>query len=197
MSEAAQDDDPGFLVSAATTLRLILGWAFVALGLLDLAMGLDGVAYVLFHVLLVITGLVLLGGGRAGRRPSRFARLAGAFVAGGGLVVSAIPELLVECCSRAYSDRHGFPFTMLARDPGGWRFDLHRSIADLLFWGCAGLLVTVVVGRVRPAPEQPDAGAASGTSHAEARNTGDQGHDGTDSLPAGGAADGKSVGGLP
>ncbi|WP_127498049.1 hypothetical protein [Actinoplanes solisilvae] len=188
MSQAAHDEDPGFLVSAATTLRLILGWAFVALAGLDLAMGLDGVAYVMFHVVVLLTGLVLLGADRVGRRPSRFAWLAGASVAGAGLVVSAIPVLLVECCSSGYAVRHGFPFTMLARDPGGWRFDLYRTVVDLLFWLCAGLLVTVVVARVKPPRDKP---APRTSGHAEARNTPDV--EGETSP----VADPKNVGGLP
>lgn len=188
-------------MSAATTLRLILGWAFAALGLLNLAMGLDGVAYVLFHLMVLVTGLVLLGGDHLGRPPSRFARLAGASVAGGGLIVSAIPTLMVECCSGKYADRHGFPFTMLARDPGGWRFDLYRSIADLLFWLCAGLLVTVAVARIVPTPTAPEPGAEVGGAHAEARNTGaapePDGESSLDRVRGGGAADGRNVGGLP
>src|SRR5689334_1900760 len=64
-------EDPGLLEGAATTLRLIVGWAFTALAVLNLAMGLDSVSYALFHGVLLIAGLTLLGLPRVGRRPRR------------------------------------------------------------------------------------------------------------------------------
>ena len=43
-----------------------------------------------------------------------------------------------------FAVRHGFPFTFLARDDGGgWHVDSQHLIADLLFWGFAGLLALV------------------------------------------------------
>ncbi|MCY1140761.1 hypothetical protein OWR29_22410 [Actinoplanes sp. Pm04-4] len=179
MPEVAEDDEPGFIASAGATLRLIAGWACVALGVLDLAMGLTDVSYIAFHVMLLLTGLLLLGAGRRVGRPTRLAGLAGGLVAGLGLVVSALPALSVACCSRGYAVRHGFPFTMLARDPGGWRFDLARSVADLLFWLCAGFIVMVAVTRLRPgrhaaAPPRPQAPQTVAPGHAEARNTTDR-----------------------
>ncbi|MCO8272380.1 hypothetical protein M1L60_17435 [Actinoplanes sp. TRM 88003] len=170
MPEAAEDEELGFVASAAATLRLILGWALVALGLLNLAMGLTDGPYVVFHAVLLVTGLLLLSAGRSLGPVSRLAWLAGGLTAGLGLVVSAVPALTVACCSRGYAVRHGFPFTMLARDPGGWRFDLVRTLADLLFWLCAGLIVLVAAARLRPARDT--AAPRPPTSHSEARNAG-------------------------
>lgn len=174
MPEAAEDDEPGFLASAGTTLRLIVGWAFVALGVLDLAMGLTDASYVAFHVVLLVTGLLLLGASRVEGWTSRLAWLIGGLVAVLGLALSTVPPLTVACCSRGYAVRHGFPFTMLARDPGGWRFDLARSLADLLFWLCAGLIVMAAAARFLPARRaaEPAPEAGPPTGHAEARNAG-------------------------
>lgn len=174
MPEAVEDDEPGFLASIAATFRLIVGWAFVALGVLDLAMGLVDPSYVVFHVVLVVTGVLLLGTGRAGNRLTGLTGAVGGAVAALGLVVSTIPSLAVACCSRDYAVRHGFPFTMLARDPGGWRFDPYRSIADLLFWLCVGVIALVAVAWLGPGRRgtgQPEAVPPSApASHAEGRN---------------------------
>ncbi|WP_250003107.1 hypothetical protein [Actinoplanes sp. M2I2] len=173
MPAAVEDDEPGFLASAGATFRLIVGWACVALGLLDLAMGLNDVSYVVFHVVLLITGLLLLGAGRIGSRLSGLAWAAGGLVAVLGLVGSTIPSLAVACCSRDYAVRHGFPFTMLARDPGDWRTDPFRSVADVLFWLCAGLIAMAVVAWLRPARPEPRRADASPVGnppgHAEKR----------------------------
>jgi len=203
MPQAVEHGDPSFLGSAATTLRLIVGWAFVALGVLDLAMGLDGVAYVVFHVMLLITGAVLLSGGRIGRGPSRAAQLAGGLVAGLGLVGTAIPALAMGCCSQTSVERHGFPFTIVARDPGGWRFDGFRTGADLIFWLCAGLIVSVVLTRVLPASEKPrevDPGPEAPPTYAKARNSPGretEDHQSGDQVREARTADGENVGGLP
>ncbi|MEV4344838.1 hypothetical protein AB0J83_10210 [Actinoplanes sp. NPDC049596] len=161
-------EDPGLLEGAATTLRLIVGWAFTALAVLNLAMGLDSVSYALFHGVLLIAGLTLLGLPRVGRRPRRAAWLAGSAVAVLGLVVSTVPTAAVACCSPAYAVRHGFPFTMLARDPGGWHADGGRIVIDLLFWALVGLLVLIAVARLTPAPTGPAPAPAHrppGTGH--------------------------------
>ncbi|MEU8814541.1 hypothetical protein [Actinoplanes sp. NPDC048796] len=145
-------DDPGLLAGAATTLRLIIGWAFTALALLNLAMGVDSFTYGLFHAVLLLAGLTLLGLQRVGCRPGRTAWVAGASVAVLGLVISTLPTVKVNCCSSRYGVTHGFPYTVVARDPGGWHADGARIVIDLLFWALAGMLVLVVAGRLRPAP---------------------------------------------
>ncbi|GID25314.1 hypothetical protein [Paractinoplanes brasiliensis] len=167
MSQAAEDE-PGFLASTIATLRLIAGWACAALGVLNLAMGLAPASYVTFHVVLAITGLLLLAPGPAGRRrPPGPAVVAGGTVALVGLAATTVPALAVECCSGGYAVRHGFPFTMLARDPGGWRFDTVRTVADLVFWICAGLIVMLALTRVRPTTTRPAEPNATGRHAAE------------------------------
>ena len=184
-------DEPGLLASSVTTLRLIAGWACVALGVLNLAMGLTSFGYVVFHVVVLIAGLLLLGVGRHGRSRT-VARLIAGAVAGLGLVGTALPATAVECCSRGYAVRHGFPFTMLARDPGGWRLDAARTVADLIFWACVGTVVLALVARLtpaRPAPVDPGpapaAPAPGGGTHAEQRAAATR------------AAHDENVGGLP
>jgi hypothetical protein len=145
-------DEPGLLVSAVTTVRLIAGWAFTALAVLNLLMGLDSVPYVTFHVVMLVAGFALLALPHVGRRPRGFAWATGAGVAVLGLVISTVPAAAVECCSADYSVRHGFPFTMLARNPGGaWHTDGVRIIADVLFWLMAGLIVLIAAARLTPA----------------------------------------------
>ncbi|MDY7089283.1 MAG: hypothetical protein SYR96_29770 [Actinomycetota bacterium] len=162
MSQAAEDE-PGFLASTIATLRLIAGWACTALGVLNLAMGFRPASYATFHVVLVTTGLMLLAPGPAGRRrPPGPAVVAGGTVALVGLAATAAPALAVECCSGGYAVRHGFPFTMLARDPGGWQFDTVRTVADLVFWICAGLIVMLALTRVRPTTTRPAEPNATG-----------------------------------
>ncbi|GAA0507808.1 hypothetical protein Ade02nite_49860 [Paractinoplanes deccanensis] len=171
----APADDPGISASAVTTLRLIAGWAFVGLALLNLAMGLDSFPYVAFHLVLLLAGLAMLGLQRVGRRPRRAAWLTGGAVAALGLVVSALPEAAVDCCSREYSVRHGFPFTMIARNPGGWHADGARILIDVLFWALAGMLVLIAVARLTPAPAGPAparlAAPPRRAEHAEERGT--------------------------
>jgi hypothetical protein len=164
---------------------------------LNLAMSLGPASYLTFHLVLLVTGLLLLGSARIRRPPSAVAQLAGGAVALAGLVGSALPALAVECCSGRFAVRHGFPFTMLARDPGGWRFDLGRTVADLIFWACAGLIVTMVLAHVlpaleRPARKRPVESPWGRTGHAESRNAGHP------ARPDGArAADDENVGGLP
>jgi hypothetical protein len=193
MDDAEPDD---LLTSSAMTIRLIAGWAGTALGALDLAMGVrvgrgstDG-SYLLFHVVLLLAGLLLLALGHLGTRPSRPGILAAALVTVGGLVIGALPATTVVCCLFDYAVRHGFPFTFLARDPGGWRWGGPQLVADLLFWACVGLFVLVAVAAFRPGDRgaRPDDTMAQPT-HAEQRAT-------AADEPVR-AADDENVGGLP
>lgn len=155
-------DEPGLVASSVTTIRLIVGWACAALGLLNLAMGIDigpGTTdgpYLLFHVMLLVTGLALLALGLLRRRPGPVACLTGVAVTVAGLVLSAVPRTSIVCCLREYPARHGFPFTLLAHGSAGWHFDAGHAIADLIFWCGAGFLALLLVmplGRRRPTSE--------------------------------------------
>jgi hypothetical protein len=190
----APADGPSLLASSVTTLRLIAGWACTALGVLDLSMGIDtgqgttDRSYLVFHVVLLITGLALLGRGQAKSRPRRVAVLAGGLVAVLGAGLSTLLTTAAACCLGEYPTRHGFPFTVLARGADGWHADGARTLLDVLFWVCAGFLVLVVVEIFRAAPKrqpQPTSPPAHPATH---------GADLVDEAPV---PRDESVGGLP
>ncbi|HEX5200385.1 MAG TPA: hypothetical protein VFW27_10655 [Actinoplanes sp.] len=176
----AGTDDQGPLASVLIMLRLLVAWCIAALGALGLLMGFADTHYVIFHAVLLVAGLAMLGFRPMFRRPRPIAYLTGAAVAVLGLVISALPRAsAVVCCRLAgYDHPHGFPFAFLA----GGHLDPWRALADLVFWACAGLLPLVVIAlvapRAEPAPDHP----AGHTAHAEQRAE---------------VADDESVGGLP
>jgi hypothetical protein len=146
----AEDETPGPVASALALLRLMAGWAAAALGLLNLSMGIDtdpdstDGPYLVFHVVLLITGLIVLTFGGMHRRPGRIAVLTGAFGAGGGFLVG----LLLD----------GYPFPLSQG---------RHVAADLVFWGCVGLSVLLLRTRLQKAPAAgSDAGSGSGTGPA-------------------------------
>jgi hypothetical protein len=149
------DEAPGLWGSFGAALRLIVGWFSVAIAILNLAAEIGRMpdrAYLLFHVLLLIGGLLLisLDRGAAGTGPAGYA--AGGLVLAGGMLVSALPSNDAVCCLTAFAVRHGYPFTFLARNDGGrWHVDSQHLLADLLFWGYAGLIVLVLVAMTRRA----------------------------------------------
>jgi hypothetical protein len=151
------DEAPGLWGSFGAALRLIVGWFSVAIAVLNLVAELDRVPerpYLLFHVLLLIGGLLVisLGWGAAGTGPVGYC--AGGAVLVAGMLVSALPANATVCCMTAFSVRHGYPFTFLARNEGGgWHVDSRHLLADLLFWGYAGLIVLVGVAKTRRATE--------------------------------------------
>jgi hypothetical protein len=154
MSDAPADD-PGLLESTVTTVRLILGWACAAIGTLNLAMGAAGTSYLLFHVMLLVTALGLLGWGHFGRQPRRVTWSVAATVFGLGVAIStAFPR----------DDRHGLPFAMIAE---GGRLDGVLLGADLVFWACAGFLVLAVLTLLTPAARP--IGTPLNPTHAEPR----------------------------
>jgi len=123
-----QAGEPDLRSSTATILRLIAGWACTGLGLLDLAMGLHPLGYVVFHLLMVATGVTLLALGMLRKHPGRDAFLTAAAVTGTGLLISALAG-------------PGFPFRLSS--PG-------LAIADLFFWSCAGFFALLLVTMLRP-----------------------------------------------
>jgi hypothetical protein len=86
------------------------------------------------------------------------------------LLISSVPVNNAVCCMTAFDVRHGYPFTLAARDvaaggAGRWHIDGQHLLADLLFWGYAGLLalVAVALARAVTAPhddETPEAESA-------------------------------------
>jgi hypothetical protein len=202
-------DEPGLLDATVPTLRLMGGWAGVVLAALNLGMGVDSTSYLTFHVVVLVAGLVLLGWGRLAPAGGRLAAGAGALVTVLGPVVSALPATSTVCCLREFPERHGFPFTLLARGAGGWHVSGRGAAADLVFWACAGLLVAVALGLVRRTPAAaPDARQhpthaehrAAGTEAAGTREagTGAAGTEAAGTRAAGTrAAEDENVGGLP
>jgi hypothetical protein len=151
-------EPPGLWESFGTALRLIVGWFCVAIGVLNLIVELDRQAgtpdlpYFLFHGMLLVGGVVLLALSWIGPRPGFVGYLAGGAVLVFGMLLSAVPATTTVCCLAAFSIRHGYPFTFVARDPGArWHIDSQHVLADALFWGYAGLIVLVAIAVLRGA----------------------------------------------
>jgi hypothetical protein len=162
-----EDDGPGLWTSFGIALRLIVGWFCVAIGVLNLLAEVDrttgepDIAYFLFHVMLFAGGLVLLSVGALPRGPGVAGYSVGGAVFAAGLLISSIPVNNTVCCLSAFDVRHGYPFTLAARDGAGrWHIDSQHLLADLLFWGYAGLLALAVVALARaataPRAESPE-----------------------------------------
>lgn len=186
--------DAGLWISFGTAVRLFVGWFSIVIGLLNLLAEADrrtgepDTPYLLFHGVLILGGIMLLTLGWLAEDPGRAGYVAGGAMATIGLLASALPATNSLCCMVG----HGFPFTFRGRaeSVAQSRTDLEHLVADLLFWGYAGLLVLVIVAlfrRVtsRPAAEEPPI-APGRSGHAEPAALADQ------PLPAG-----KTVGGLP
>ncbi|PRY28306.1 hypothetical protein [Pseudosporangium ferrugineum] len=152
MSTAGAADPPGVLASLGTGLRLIAGWFSVVIGVLNLLAELDSppeAGYLLFHGVLVAGGALLIGL-PGWVRPTGCLAAAGAAVA--GMVLAALPASRPACCLTSFAERHGYPFSVVARDAGrAWQVDGARLLADLLFWGYAGLFALMLVVLVRRA----------------------------------------------
>jgi hypothetical protein len=138
--------------------RLIVGWFSVLIGILNLLAEADrrtggsDVPFLLFHCMLVAGGIMLLGLSRLAADPGLPGYATGGAVATIGLVVSTLPVTNSVCCMAGSGERHGFPFTLLGRDAPAasrWQIDVEHLVADLLFWGYAGLLVLVLIALFR------------------------------------------------
>lgn len=133
--------------SIPAVLRVMAGWFLLGIGLLNLAVAFDGgltSAYLVFHVMLAIGGVLLL----RRRRPvaGRAARLIGAGLVTAGIVMTSLPDSS-GCCMHGVSDRHGYPFPFLGTG-GGLRVAPLYLVADLIFWVCAGLLVVAALSMI-------------------------------------------------
>lgn len=155
MGAAGNDQAPGLPHSFGAGLRLLVGWCSVAVAVLNLLTELGRLpepAYLLFHAVLLVGGLLLVsfGWGAAGAGPAGYSGFGAVLV--GGMLLSALPATDARCCMTEYAVRHGFPFTFLARDEGSrWHVDGPHLVTDLLFWGYAGLVALVLVAATRRA----------------------------------------------
>ncbi|MFI7597189.1 hypothetical protein [Actinoplanes sp. NPDC049681] len=149
MSTAGTVGTPGVWDSVGTGLRLIVGWFSIVIGALNLVVEMGDrpdAAYVLFNGMLVAGGAVLISLAAVPGRPGPAGYLAGAGVLVAGMAFGTLPASGAACCLSALAERHGYPFTVLARDAGqDWQLDGGRLVADLMFWGYAGLLTLLVV----------------------------------------------------
>jgi hypothetical protein len=140
--------------SIRTVLRVMTGWFLFGIGLLDLAVGVDGVVYVVFHVTVTLGGVILLLLHRI--RPSRAGYAVAALVTVAGLGLGLLP-VTTRCCLAGYPQRRGFPFPFLGTG-AGVHADLRYLGADLVFWLSAGLVALVatrVVERLLPERRTP------------------------------------------
>ncbi|GIE79509.1 hypothetical protein Aph02nite_54590 [Actinoplanes philippinensis] len=140
--------------SITAVLRVMAGWFLLGIGLLDLAVEVDGGlsgAYLVFHAMIAMGGVLLLLRRRPSPGPAGYA-LAAALVAV-AIVATLVPHS-AGCCMEAYPGRHGYPFPFLGVG-GGLHVDPLYLAADLIFWSCAALLAVVALAGVeRVLPER-------------------------------------------
>ncbi|GIE27736.1 hypothetical protein Ait01nite_007810 [Actinoplanes italicus] len=140
--------------SIPAVLRVMTGWFLLGIGLLNLAVEIDGgltSAYLVFHVMIAIGGVLLLLRHRP--FPGRAGHLVAAALVAAGIVVTTVPDSS-GCCMAGDSGRHGYPFPFLGTG-GGLHVEPLYLAADLIFWACAGLLAVVILALVeRRLPER-------------------------------------------
>ncbi|MEU4562126.1 hypothetical protein AB0F72_27395 [Actinoplanes sp. NPDC023936] len=169
-------------------LRVMAGWFLVGIGALNLAVTVDGGLtgpFLIFHVALLAGGVLLLTRHRI--RPSRAGYLVSGLLALAGMAIATVPAN-AHCCLADHPQRRGYPFPFLGTGDGV-HVDPEYLVADLVFGGCAGLLVltvlTVIEQRLPERRTPVDLGAYTGR-HAEPR-----------AMAATGDRSGENVGGLP
>ncbi|MEV6298183.1 hypothetical protein AB0M02_02130 [Actinoplanes sp. NPDC051861] len=120
----------GLWPSIPAIFRVMTGWFLTGIGVLNLAVELDGgltPAYVVFHVVLLLAGMLLLTRHRLS--PSRAGWLIAALLAAAGMGLGMLAG-------------GGYPFP-------------RRPVADLVFWCCAAVLLRTVIALVeRRLPER-------------------------------------------
>lgn len=156
--------------SIPSVLRVMTGWFFLGIGLLNLAVEMDGGltgAYLIFHLVLAVSGALLLTRHRLS--PSRAGCLVAGTAALAGLILSTLPAT-TRCCLAEHPGRHGFPFPFLGTGAGP-HVDAKYLVTDVIFWGCAGLLLLTAITLVeRLLPERRTPVDLTGLGkHAEAR----------------------------
>jgi hypothetical protein len=164
VDDEEDEEAPGLWESFGSALRLIVGWFSVAIGVLNLLVELDRSdgqpdgAYVFFHFIVLVGGVLLVSLAWIGVKPGIAGYAAGAAVMVAGVVFGAIPANDTVCCMTAFSERHGYPFTIVARDVGSrWHVDSQHLVADLLFWGYLGLVVLLTVALTRKVAARDEA----------------------------------------
>ncbi len=175
--------------------RLMAGWACAAVAVLDLSMGLEPGSYLLFHLVLLAGGLLLLGFGKLPKAPNLPGYVVTVAFAVLATVLTALPGTSTVCCLRTFDVRHGYPLTLLARNPGqAQHFAPAHAFADLVFWFLLGLIVLSLVSQLLPARPPaaeetagPETRGVDQPTHAEGRATPEE-------APV---ADDENVGGLP
>jgi hypothetical protein len=130
--------------SIPAVLRVMAGWFLLGIGLLNLAVEVDGGltgTYLVFHVGLGIGGVLLLL--RRRPVPSRPGIAVAAVVTLAAMAATGLPATS-RCCMENYPGRYGYPYPFLGVG-GGVHVDPLYLVADLIFWGCAGLLAVIVL----------------------------------------------------
>jgi hypothetical protein len=133
--------------SIPAVLRVMTGWFLLGIGLLNLAVELDGgltSAYLVFHGMLAAGGVLLLL--RRRPVPGPAGHIAASVLVLAGIVVTALPDSS-GCCMAGDSGRHGYPYPFLGT-VGGPHVEPLYLAADLIFWACAGLLTVVVLALI-------------------------------------------------
>jgi hypothetical protein len=140
--------------SIPAVLRVMAGWFLLGIGLLNLAVEIDGGltgAYLVFHLIIAAGGVLLLL--RRRPAPSRAGYVVAAGLVGAAIVATTLPDTS-GCCMEQYPGRHGYPFPFLGSG-GGLHVDPLYLTADLIFWACTGLLAVVLLAAVeRVLPER-------------------------------------------
>jgi len=102
--------------------------------------------------MLLVGGAVLLALDWVAPRPGLIGYLVGAAILLLGTLISALPATTTVCCMSAFTVRHGYPFIFAAHDEGlRWHINSQHLLADLMFWGYAGLLALVLISFLRRA----------------------------------------------
>ncbi|MGA5301601.1 hypothetical protein ACPCHT_16860 [Nucisporomicrobium flavum] len=112
--------------AVGTALRLVIGWISVIVGVLNLIADADDLsdrAYLAFSGMLVVGGVILVSLAGIGARPGIASYLTGGVVMVAGLVAG-----------------RGYPFPFA---------DARGLVADVFFWGYAGLVLMLLVALVR------------------------------------------------
>jgi hypothetical protein len=140
--------------SIPAVLRVMAGWFLLGIGLLNLAVEVDGgltSAYLVFHVMIALGGVLLLL--RRRPVPGRAGQLVAMALVPVGMVATTWPETS-GCCMADHPGRHGYPFPFLGVG-GGLHVEPLYLAADLIFWACAGLLAVVLLALIeRGLPER-------------------------------------------